>query len=43
MKEVVEALEQIIRITDSEAYDDQAREFVKNWANIALLEIKKSA
>lgn len=42
MKEVVEALEQIVRITDSEAYDDQAREYIRNWASIAL-EVAKSA
>jgi hypothetical protein len=32
-------LKHIVHIVENEAYDSQAREYIKNWVNIALEQI----
>lgn len=43
MQEMIKALENIVRIVKEEAYDDQAREYIRNWANFALNVAKESS
>lgn len=39
---VEKCLTQIVQIADNEAYDDQARQYMKQWALTALEEIKNA-